>query len=326
MLGRRIIYGAVLLAALAFQIFYDGYLAQFLLVCVIALPLLSLLLSLWGLLKLRLSLAPSASQITQGEGGQWQVRVQTPSALPVSRLTMLLTFRNSLTGQERRQRLPLIGLSGVTVRTFPMEGAHCGLLTCQLSRVKALDFLGLFALPISIPSPAHTLVLPSPVPREELPELPQIPMGETFNRDTPSVEDYELREYRPGDPLHSIHWKLSSKHESLVVREPVHSGLPQAALTFDLYGTPERLDRVLGRLWTASLSLIGRDTPHTILWLDPSQGQQQELVGSQAQLLACMTHILSRPAPTRQPQAQLDLTHLPPMPHLHILSGEEDAP
>ena len=40
MVGRRIVYGVALLAALALQIFYDGYLAQFLLICVIALPLL----------------------------------------------------------------------------------------------------------------------------------------------------------------------------------------------------------------------------------------------------------------------------------------------
>lgn len=48
MLGRRMVYGAALLAALLFQILYDGYLAQFFLVCVLALPLLSLLLSLRG--------------------------------------------------------------------------------------------------------------------------------------------------------------------------------------------------------------------------------------------------------------------------------------
>ena len=69
MVGRRIVYGTALLAALAFQIFYDGYLAQFLLVCIILLPVLSLLLSLPGLLGLRLSLsaAPSHLRVLRGE-------------------------------------------------------------------------------------------------------------------------------------------------------------------------------------------------------------------------------------------------------------------
>ena len=45
MLRRRLLYGAVLIAALLFQIFYWGWLAQFLLVLALTLPLLSLLLS-----------------------------------------------------------------------------------------------------------------------------------------------------------------------------------------------------------------------------------------------------------------------------------------
>ena len=128
MVGRRIVYGVALLAALALQIFYDGYLAQ-----------------------LHLELTPSASQLVQGESGQWQIAAHTRSFLPVARLTMVVTLENRLTGNRQRQRLKTSGLSRGMARTLPMDTSHCGQLTCQLHRVRALDLLGLFAFPVSTP-------------------------------------------------------------------------------------------------------------------------------------------------------------------------------
>lgn len=82
MVGRRIVYGVALLAALALQIFYDGYLAQFLLICVIALPLLSLALSLRGVIGMHLELTPSASQLCRGRAASGRL---PPTPAPSSR-------------------------------------------------------------------------------------------------------------------------------------------------------------------------------------------------------------------------------------------------
>ena len=152
MVGRRIVYGAALLAALAFQIFYDGYLAQFLLACIILLPVLSLLLSLPGLLGLRLSLSAAPSRLLRDQKGQWRIGVDNATPLPVAQLTLDLLVRNALTGAERRKRFRTFGLSGEQARSLPMDCEHCGVLTCQIVRAKALDFLGLISLPVSIPS------------------------------------------------------------------------------------------------------------------------------------------------------------------------------
>lgn len=326
MLGRRIVYGAALLAALLFQILYDGYLAQFLLVCVIALPLLSLLLSLRGVRGLELGLSPSTPQLSRGTEGAWQVTVFTTSSLPVPQLTMAVSFQNSLTGQKTRQRIRLSGLGGGMTRTFPMAVEHCGLLTCQLSRARALDCLGLFAFPVSVPTPAQALVLPVSLPRENLPELPQAPTGDALSKGgNPSPEDYELREYRPGDPLRAIHWKLSSKHDQLVVRELVHSGLPQAVVTFDLFGAGAQLDRVLDRLWTLSQALLDRGVSHTLVWLDQTRRQQERTVASRLQLSAALAFLLSQPAPDLPSLAAPDLSRLSQLPHIHLTGREEDA-
>ncbi len=327
MAGRRIVYGVALLAALAFQIFYDGYLAQFLLVCLLALPVLSLLLSLPILAGLRLALAPSGPRLVQGQAGHWRLTARSSLPLPVARLALRLTFHNALTGATADQRLQLAGLAGGQTRPLPLEGDHCGALTCRVSRARALDFLGLFSLPIHRPDPAQALVLPQPVPLEELPGLePLLAQAGVGAGSAPDEEDEELRDYRPGDPIRAIHWKLSSKYDALVVRERARRGRPRVALSFDLFGTPERLDRVLARLWTASRFLVGRGLAHEVCWTAPDGQSRREIVDSQNQLLSCMARILSQPAPAARPQPSAPLPHSPGLSHLHITAGEEDVP
>lgn len=44
---------------------------------------------------------------------------------------------------------------------------------------------------------------------------------------------YEFREYVPGDPLHKIHWKLSAKKETLMVRKDEGRSIPKKCLIVD---------------------------------------------------------------------------------------------
>ena len=91
-----------------------------------------------------------------------------------------------------------------------------------------------------------------PAPAEV--ELPAIPEGRGARPSPLNAvragpgEDYDLRDYRPGDPMRSIHWKLSSKWDELIVRERAEAFVPLPLLTLDRFGPPEVLDRLLDRL------------------------------------------------------------------------------
>lgn len=61
-----------------------------------------------------------------------------------------------------------------------------------------------------------------------MPEV-QSPDSDTSSPDrrgSDLTEPFRLREYAPGDSLRQIHWKLSSKLDRLVIREP---GMPPRA-------------------------------------------------------------------------------------------------
>lgn len=49
---------------------------------------------------------------------------------------------------------------------------------------------------------------------------------------------YEFREYMPGDPLHKVHWKLSARNETLMVRKDEGRGLSKKRLFLDSYIKP----------------------------------------------------------------------------------------
>ena len=332
MLFRRFVYLLTLTGVLLFQITNENYLAHFLLCLCVALPLLSLALSLPGMLGCRLELSAAPAALERDGPGRWLVSIESPTSLPLSRLSVRFTEENLLTGQGRSHRLLLSGIA----RRRPVELAastrHCGLLRLQADKARVCDYLGLFSLPVASPRSARMLC--RPVPAEV--ELPAIPEGRGARPSPLNAvragpgEDYDLRDYRPGDPMRAVHWKLSSKWDKLIVRERADAALPLPLLTLDRLGSPGELDRLLDKLLGLSRALLSIQRPHAVLWLERDGRPQLRPVSDEKELQDCLTALLGSPAPRTGPK----LDSLPELPQLsggasfriHVaLEGGEDG-
>ena len=163
--------------------------------------------------------------------------------------------------------------SQVQARSARLTTPHCGRLICRAERAWTCDLLGLFPLPIPTGRPAAVLILP-PDMEQALPErlLGGGPGGGALlpRPGGGPGEDYDLRDYRPGDPLRSVHWKLSSKRDELVVRETLEPRQTTLVLTYDHFGAPAALDQTFARLCALSRALLERGRPHHIQWASPS--------------------------------------------------------
>ena len=214
------------------------------------------------------------------------------------------------------------GLDRRRAQPFPMNCLHCGALSCQVARARGYDLLGLFAIPLAPPPAAQALVFPLPVPEGEVPGLADVlarlsaAPGRLLRG-----EDYEIWDYQPGDPIRDIHWKLSAKRDGLVIREKLKTGVPRLTLTLELFGSPERLDRVLSHLWTASTRLSRQGWPHQVRWTDEAGRPQSFTVSSRRELETCTALLLSQPAPARPPRKEPEALD-PGIPHLTITGGE----
>lgn len=307
MIHRRVVYLLVLCAALIFQITNNNYLAHLLLTLTIALPILSLLLSLPGMLSCRVSLSALKSPLRRDEDGVWQVTMENALPLPVARVRLRLESTNLFTGQRERASMSLYGF----VRRRPVRrltgSDSCGVLELRCLKARVWDCLGLFSLRCKTPLPACILVEPVPVDPGELniPEGQGVPVERASAGKRGAGEDYDLREYRPGDPLRLVHWKLSTKWDELIVREPLEIAAPLPLLTFDHFGPLERANRALDRLTGLSRAMLAVQRPHQIAWLDPEDASlRRHTIACERDLQQCLTDILSTPCPPQGPAVE----------------------
>ena len=298
MTSRRILYALLVAGAVLFQIFFRFYLSTFVLVFILVLPLFSLLLALPGRAGATVLVIPAAASVTQGEDALFHIVLRTQGSLPLIRPRVRLRWQNLLTGESGGRQLTITARQAAPLA---VPTPHCGKLVCQAERARSCDLLGLFPLPIR-PGPQRAiLILP---PRLELEEQQDLAGGRNDGavlRPRPGGgpgEDYDLREYRPGDPMCSIHWKLSSKKDDLVVRETLEPQQAAIIVTYDHFGLPEELDRTFARLQALSRWLLEQDRPHRIQWAAPNSGLVEDrAVDCQNALLACLELAFSTPAP-----------------------------
>ena len=313
MLHRRIAYGAALLLALLFLLCSTGYAALFFLLFLLILPLLSLALSLPAALGGTLVLTCASPSLTRGESAGWTLSCSSRSPFPLTRFRARVVLEDPFSAQRLIRQVDIREGAGTWEQDIPAE--HCGAWTCTVYRPRLCDFLGLFSLPLSVPKPDTRYVLPAPMEAGPVPQL----IGEgghsvqwKVRPGGGNTEDYDLREYRPGDPMRLVHWKLSSKREELVVKEMLEPCRPTLLLTFDHFGTPEDLDAVLDRLLAISRLLLEQNTPHVIQWAHPVSGAVESCpVTDAAALMDAVQRILIQPAPL-QGHSILDAAAPPP--------------
>ncbi len=298
MAGRRIEYLLLLAAALCFQVMYEGYLARIVFLTVLALPVVSLLMTAVAILGTGSELTAEPREITRGERGVWRICVR--SRLPLAGVKVTFAQENRLTGQHWQRgavwQWPWNGRGEVPVQT-----EHCGAMAGRALRLRAIDYLGLFALPLQLPERAAAVVLPCGTAETVEPKLQA---EETWASAAGQPGgDYELREYRPGDPLRAIHWKRTAGRETPVIREWQLATRFPAALTFDLSGGLEMADRALDRGYTLARQFLKAERPCLICWETAHQTVCCP-VNCERELRDCFARLLSVPLSSFEPPSE----------------------
>ena len=248
MAARRLLYLAVLGGCGIFYIAYGQWLAWFLLITILLVPWLSLVLSLPAMVSFRIRPAGQPILEMDAEPELWLLG---SCRLPMPPFRGQLTLKRCFTGEAFRYGEETQALT-----------AHCGGYTVTVKKPRIFDYLGLFSLPVRKKEELRLLIRPRPVALT-LPEdlHRQIHMQWRPKAGGGFSENHELRQYCPGDSLNQIHWKLSAKTGELMLRQPMEPREGLALLTLHLRGTPEELDRKLGRLLWLGNRLLEQEVP-----------------------------------------------------------------
>ena len=299
LLLRWAAYLGLLAGLCAFAVNYTAWFSSFLFYAVLFLPLFSLLLSLFPYFALRLSFSVPM-QVHRGDTADLKITANAsfcPYYLPI---TLTVAQQNlSIPSEDVRQSsnkghrcqfapypvlvpskkkggLPVIRAAGGIRIPLPTE--HTAVIRTEIRSAFMLDFLGLFRLPMRLTPlktkqrflSQDTVILP----------LTEAPKGKIRMWDnshtalTPTTrptEQYEIRTYRPGDALRSVHWKLTAKVDGILVRESVEPQIHVLAIAVERSLDPETADRIYDALdWMLRTLCVQEHVRSVVVgWITP---------------------------------------------------------
>lgn len=218
-----------------FHVLYKGDLSFILLVFFAVLPIILTLILAVQTKLLRLSVLKDASLTERGKPAVIKIMLENPTIFPITACKITMRYEcffapNKCRAEKYTVTVPINRQTKecVTVKLVP---EHCGTVSIQLRSVSVSDLIGLIWLPKKVRFRDKLIVMPCTYPISASQESSFVSDNESsvFSAvrpgDDPS-EIFQLREYRSGDRLNRIHWKLSSRGEGFIVKEisdPINS-------------------------------------------------------------------------------------------------------
>ena len=291
MIWNRIVYLAALAGSILFYSCYTGWFSAYLLLAVVCLPVFSLLLSLPGILRLQLQ-TETEGQCLRGESLQIQLFVKSGTFFPATRCKATVELQNLLDGTITRQTCMVMPTSP---RSVLIPTAHCGGWDCTVQKAASFDFLGLFRIPLRRKQTVRVFVLPVPRQPDPLPDLSRFRARRYLPKPGGGfAEQHEMREYRPGDSMRQIHWKLTAKTDRVIVREPQIEEGGRILLIFDRSPDAARFDTVLDELCWLCRWMLEQQIEFSVCWFEPQHMQIESAeLREEADLTALLRQALS---------------------------------
>jgi len=292
---RRATYASALVGSALFYVLYSNWFSWYLLVLLLLLIPFDLLSSLPGMLTRRLALS-APKVLEQGAEGMLGIATLQEKPFPARVIKAWLRMHDEDVAALRHITCSAEGGSRYVVR---IDTARSGVTVFEIKRIWTVSMIGLFSLPTAANCRAAVLILPAPVKPTNIVALPR----GVILRPKPGggfSEDYDIRHYRSGDPVRSIHWKISAKFDSLVIREPLIPPSHSRLIHITKWDDPTERDMIIGRLRWISDYLLRWELPYFIRF--GSDGAIAEITGHEAlidylyRVLAGMERTLPVPA------------------------------
>ncbi|MCM1479824.1 MAG: DUF58 domain-containing protein, partial [Muribaculaceae bacterium] len=249
-----------------FHILYKGDLSFIILAFLVILPAVTFIVLAvqTRLLKIDISADDAASE--RGKPAAVNITLRNPTFLPIAACKISVKYRSVhmsetpvKAGYEKYSAaVPVKQRTAETV-TVSITPEHCGTVEFRIKSLRLSDFLGFSFLLRKINFSGKVIVLPNafPINAELENGVADGTDSAVFSAvkpgDDPS-EIFQLREYRDGDRHNRIHWKLSSRSETFIVKElsrPVNSKI-MILCDFSGCGSADRADGVLDAAMTLS--------------------------------------------------------------------------
>lgn len=220
------------------------------------------------------------------KGAMW-ITIENKTIFPILHGTCYLTYQHEMDQTERKVKIAFsVNARAKEKIQVPFCCDHCGVIRFRMQKVRMLDYFGIFASTKKIQEEAILVVLPQIEENfEEQKDFEQqVQQGEAIMGGLDlyagnGEEQRDIREYRPGDSLKRIHWKLSAKRNQLMTREYEDTQEQEDILVFSaLYENASEVDytwydRRIHTFAEITLQKLITDGPYEVIWLQPRNRQ-----------------------------------------------------
>lgn len=242
----------------------------------ILVPLISILLELLAVKKLEFQMEIREGCMA-GQKMMVHINLMRKYRLPLGTICVGLELQNQMFDEKKEE---IIKLQPEEKRQmafdYPILMQDCGSVRITSAGARCYDLLGLVCLKKSVKDRKEVLVYPANVHLNlELARRPESKTsGELYDpyRNGQDVNEMAgLRDYTEGDSLKSIHWKLSEKLDSLVVREFGYPSNYSVLLLYDMMKicdkkpvSNKRNNAVLALTVALSYSMVENNLEHEV--------------------------------------------------------------
>jgi Ca2+/Na+ antiporter len=267
-----IIVVVVMLASIMFL--YFDYSAQLPFVTVTALLLIEYIMFLIFTKKIKVKLINKDKTFMNNNTVHFEIRIDKGSRYPYKRITVDLCRMSKYENEIVKQKLDVeLNDDKFQVIRFDTKNVSYGYTDVMIEDICIYDVVGLGSRKLKAYND-KIKVFVMPKVKEvniEMPKIPYVGGDETEifleDRGKDGTELYEIREFRDGDKLRQIHWKLSSKTDEYMVRDLVTPIDTNIYVFFDLCNDG-KINLALENAVSISYELVNLKYAFYIAWLD----------------------------------------------------------
>lgn len=264
--------------------FLQSHLLMTILVVMLVLPICSVGMA-WKMQSyLSVSIYSVQPVLRDGQEGIWRVRLNNDSYGLALSCTFFGTVGNSFLGTsgEITVKMP-ISMKYTEHVDLPFAVQYCGLIIVKMTALEYRDPMGLIRIRMPLQASAESVVLPNAQSdmedRRDGFQTGISEAEETLSKGYDFAEVTDMREYRPGDRIKDIHWKLSAKKQDLMVKERTSVAQSQVILLLDLsYEEYEMISAVVELAYGVAESFLETYVPVRLLWWDQQNYDFNEIV------------------------------------------------
>lgn len=280
MLGNRLRYLLLMATSGLLLILYNKYYIGMIFLTILILPFFLFGLLSYSYGNIRAELASSVHVADKNDKIPVTIRLTNKTVFPVSCIRLYLTCQNTHSGVKHKKTIDAsIDYKTKTNIICYISSQYAGNMEITLEGCRIYDYMKLFSLRQKQNAVIKIAVMPSFYELENIGctnkntgSLENNHYSAFHKGDDPS-EVFEIREYREGDRLQRIHWKLSRKQDKLMIKEfsepvscsvliYVHQRIPsgEKALFFT--------DAILECALSLSYSFLMKGWIHYLAWYD----------------------------------------------------------